>query len=100
MNDIEERLYETVRLIKDIFLFFLLTAYYFCESIILFFIPRKFRRKNVVGEIVLVTGAGGGIGRLIALKFAKLGATVIVWDIKKDGMKSFITIINTIFCLY
>uniref|UniRef100_A0A8C3SLP4 Uncharacterized protein n=1 Tax=Chelydra serpentina TaxID=8475 RepID=A0A8C3SLP4_CHESE len=31
---------------------------------------------NVAGEIVLITGAGSGIGRLLALKFARLGVTL------------------------
>lgn len=85
MKDSDERTQYVVRLLKDTFWFFILSVYYFCESIILFCVPRKFRAKSAAGEIVLVTGAGGGLGRLMALKFAKLGATVIVWDIKKDG---------------
>lgn len=36
------------------------------------------------GEIAFITGAGTGIGRAIAQKFADLGATVIVTDIKKE----------------
>ncbi|XP_071442015.1 short-chain dehydrogenase/reductase family 16C member 6-like [Hetaerina americana] len=41
--------------------------------------------KSVEGEIVLVTGAGHGIGRQLALKFASLGATVVCWDINSAG---------------
>lgn len=102
MNDLEERVYHVVRLIKDIFLFFALSAYYFCESVVLLLIPRKFRAKSVAGEIVLVTGAGGGIGRLIAVKFAKLGATVVVWDIKKDGERksNFNSTVIVYFCRF
>lgn len=44
------------------------------------------RKKNVSGEIVLVTGAGSGIGRLLAIKFASLGATVVIWDINEEGL--------------
>ena len=39
--------------------------------------------KNVRGRVVLITGAGGGIGRLMSLEFAKLGAKLVVVD--KDG---------------
>lgn len=46
------------------------------------------RRKNVSGEIVLITGAGSGIGRLLAVKFASLGATVVLWDINQEGLNS------------
>lgn len=38
-----------------------------------------------IGQVVLVTGAGSGIGRSHALYFARLGATVVVHDI--DGAK-------------
>lgn len=41
------------------------------------------REKSVDGEIVLITGAGHGIGRELAQMFAELGATVISWDIDK-----------------
>lgn len=44
------------------------------------------RKKNVSGEIVLITGAGSGIGRLLAVKFANLGATVVLWDINQEGL--------------
>lgn len=55
------------------------------ESLFLLFIP--VRKKNVAGEIVLITGSGSGIGRLMALKFAKLGATLVLWDINQEGNK-------------
>ncbi|XP_077126635.1 epidermal retinol dehydrogenase 2 [Ranitomeya variabilis] len=61
----------------------LLTIYLLFESIILWFIPS--RRKNVAGELVLITGAGSGIGRLMALQFARLGATLVLWDINEEG---------------
>ena len=34
------------------------------------------QKKDVRKEVVLVTGAGSGIGRLMSLRFAELGATV------------------------
>ncbi|CAH2102111.1 unnamed protein product [Euphydryas editha] len=37
--------------------------------------------KDVSNEIVLITGTGHGIGREIALRFARLGATIICVDI-------------------
>ena len=44
-----------------------------------------YSEKDVSQEVVLVTGGGSGIGRLMALKFAKLGASVVLWDINKGG---------------
>ncbi|KAB0371569.1 hypothetical protein FD755_016507 [Muntiacus reevesi] len=42
-------------------------------------------RKNVAGEIVLITGAGSGLGRLLALKFAQLGSVLVLWDINQES---------------
>ncbi|XP_068626872.1 17-beta-hydroxysteroid dehydrogenase 13-like isoform X2 [Battus philenor] len=36
--------------------------------------------KSLYGETVLITGAGQGLGRELAIQFAELGATVICWD--------------------
>ncbi|KAL6112029.1 uncharacterized protein ACO6RY_08877 [Pungitius sinensis] len=39
------------------------------------------RTKPIDGELVLITGAGGGLGRLFAQEFTKHGADVVLWDI-------------------
>ena len=40
------------------------------------------------GDICLVTGAGRGLGRELALKFADYGATMVLWDITEEGIKA------------
>lgn len=63
----------------------LLSLWYNIESFIYLFVPM--RKKNVAGEVVLITGAGSGIGRLMAQEFAALGTVLVLWDINQDGMK-------------
>ncbi|CAG06817.1 unnamed protein product, partial [Tetraodon nigroviridis] len=41
------------------------------------------RLKSIDGELCLITGAGGALGRLFALEFAKEGARLVLWD--RDG---------------
>ena len=47
----------------------------------------KYRARSVKGNVVLITGGGSGIGRLMALKFASLGAKLVLWDVNEDGLK-------------
>jgi all-trans-retinol dehydrogenase (NAD+) len=72
----------------------LVMVYYTLESLVLFCVPKSFRKgKDITGETALVTGAGSGIGRLIAIRLARLGAKVVLWDVNKaglDGTKSVI----------
>lgn len=43
---------------------------------------------SLAGEIVLVTGAGHGIGRELSLQFARLGGRVVCLDINESSNKS------------
>ncbi|XP_054048339.1 epidermal retinol dehydrogenase 2 [Rissa tridactyla] len=62
----------------------LLIVLVFENLILLIFPPCK---KKFAGEIVLITGSANGIGRQIALNFAPLGATLVLWDIDDEGNK-------------
>ncbi|NXG36047.1 RDHE2 dehydrogenase, partial [Dromaius novaehollandiae] len=43
------------------------------------------KKKKFAVEVVFITGAANGIGRLIALNFAFLGATLVLWDVDEEG---------------
>lgn len=75
---------------KDTLLFLFLSCYYILESIFWTLVPNALRpMKNLDGDIVLVTGGGGGVGRHLAIKLARLGAKVVIWDINKEGQEPF-----------
>ena len=72
--------------ILQIFVDIFVLLYYWLEGITLFFIPRSLRYKKVDNDIVLITGGGSGLGRLLAVRFAKLGAKVVIWDLNQVGL--------------
>jgi all-trans-retinol dehydrogenase (NAD+) len=39
--------------------------------------------RDVSGDIVLITGAGHGMGKELALQYSALGATIVCWDINE-----------------
>ena len=71
--------------LSDLLRMIVLVDYYILEAIVLFFIPSAFRKKSIENELVLVTGAGSGIGRLQAVLFAEAGCNVVLWDINNKG---------------
>ncbi|XP_068956070.1 short-chain dehydrogenase/reductase family 16C member 6-like isoform X2 [Petaurus breviceps papuanus] len=73
-----------MEVLKDTTMFLGKFLYYFVESALFYVIPKS--KKRVVGEIVLITGAGSGLGRLMALKFVRLGAIVVLWDINQESL--------------
>eukprot|EP01065_Artemidia_motanka_P021827 TRINITY_DN2605_c0_g1_i1.p2 TRINITY_DN2605_c0_g1~~TRINITY_DN2605_c0_g1_i1.p2 ORF type:complete len:316 (+),score=114.35 TRINITY_DN2605_c0_g1_i1:60-1007(+) len=38
------------------------------------------------GRVGLVTGGGAGVGRLVALRLASFGVSVVLWDLSEEGM--------------
>jgi all-trans-retinol dehydrogenase (NAD+) len=46
---------------------------------------------DIAGRHVLVTGGASGIGRLVALRMAGLGARVSVWDIRREALDAVVS---------
>jgi all-trans-retinol dehydrogenase (NAD+) len=52
-------------------------------------VPLRGQRKpELSSELCLVTGAGQGLGRQLALQMADCGASLVLWDIDEEKVKS------------
>lgn len=43
--------------------------------------------KNLSGQVVLITGAGSGIGREVAVNMAHQGAVLVILDVNEQGLQ-------------
>ncbi|RWS17858.1 Short-chain dehydrogenase/reductase family 16C member 6-like protein [Dinothrombium tinctorium] len=66
--------------------FIILLFYYWGQAIFTHFIPRRLRFKKIDEEIVLITGAGSGLGRILATKLSKSVSHLILWDLNEIGL--------------
>ncbi|XP_072939320.1 17-beta-hydroxysteroid dehydrogenase 13-like isoform X2 [Epargyreus clarus] len=77
------KIYQGVAMTLEILVLIVKMYASYFYAIYKFFIPPE--PKSVAGEIVLITGAGHGMGREMAQRFAKLGAVVVCVDINAAG---------------
>ena len=54
-----------------------------------------FNPFSLTGKTVLVTGAGGGIGRATAIACSKMGATLVVTDINAETLAETLSLLDT-----
>lgn len=83
---------QIIKLILNILWGILITAYYIILDIYHIFSPRE--KKSLKGQHVLVTGAGRGLGREFALRFAKEGCRITCVDVDKNGCDETVSMIN------
>ncbi|XP_041267825.1 estradiol 17-beta-dehydrogenase 11-like [Onychostruthus taczanowskii] len=74
-----------MNLFLELLLFLATLLYSYLEAFVKLFVP--VRRKSLSGELVLITGAGHGVGRATALEFAKRQSRLVLWDINKHGVE-------------
>ncbi|XP_050348098.1 estradiol 17-beta-dehydrogenase 11-like [Nymphalis io] len=77
--------YTIIQTVLDVLAFLMLAIGYVIQGIYrsIVGIPKK----DLKGSIALVTGGGGGLGSLIALRLARLGCIIVLWDINKKGLE-------------
>ncbi|XP_053796620.1 estradiol 17-beta-dehydrogenase 11-like isoform X1 [Vidua chalybeata] len=76
---------KTMNLFLELLLFLVTLLYSYLEAFVKLFVP--VRKKSLSGELVLITGAGHGVGRATALEFAKRQSRLVLWDINKHGIE-------------
>ncbi|XP_054248255.1 estradiol 17-beta-dehydrogenase 11-like [Indicator indicator] len=74
-----------MRPVLDLLLFLATLLYSYLEALLKLFVP--VRKKSISGELVLVTGAGHGLGRATAFEFAKQHSRLVLWDINQHGLE-------------
>lgn len=85
-SSLQKKMENTFKLTIDVIGFLLQAAYLILKSIYELFLPSTYQhKKQIKGDVVLVTGGGGGLGRLLSLRLAKLGAIVVLWDVDEKG---------------
>jgi len=78
-NEVERDFFFYVRTTLGIFGYWII-------AILQTIFPFMIKRKSVDGEIVLITGAGQGLGQLLSIEFAKLNAIIVAFDINDKAL--------------
>merc|ERR1711963_742840 len=77
--------YRCAVLFLDLIVFIFRALIHFLRILAKMFFP--VREKSIAGQVAIVTGAGQGMGREIALELGRCGAVVICVDVNPDTNK-------------
>lgn len=88
----ENKIYTIAYTIVDVVVFLAISIGYILQDI--FYLIFGYPQKELKGELALITGGGSGLGRLLALRLAKLGVNIIIWDINQTGIDETIDMVR------
>merc|ERR1712142_776149 len=94
MGSLHQATHKMAAAVLEVLIALVFTVYHVIERVVKIFLPQKMFEKNIAGQVVLVTGGGSGIGRLMSLRFARLGATVVTWDINRIGSEETVELVR------
>ncbi|XP_060814329.1 estradiol 17-beta-dehydrogenase 11-like [Bombus pascuorum] len=79
-------------LLYDLFVFSMRITFAMTVAAFKMIVPS--RSKNLLGETVLITGAGHGIGRELAIQLASLGCIIVCWDVDTEANRSTMSLVS------
>ncbi|KAM3967718.1 17-beta-hydroxysteroid dehydrogenase 13 isoform 1-T1 [Aphomia sociella] len=86
------KVYRAVSLAMEILVLYVKMTATWIYCLYQFFVPPE--PKSVSGEIILITGAGHGMGREMALRFGRLGGILVCVDINAAGNQETVNMIK------